>query len=117
MSLRRSTMPLPAMVRAAFRLHVEIVVRKGWSGTPMGIRKLVPAASCRELKDALRGHVYQHQGRFCNQMDALGFEMSWSDTKASWVVHDRLSVLTPKQKAVVTEQATWLSKNDYRTRK
>jgi len=45
-----------------------------------------PGITVRELKDKLRGYVYQDQKKFCDQIDFCGLQLTWSMKYNAYVV-------------------------------
>lgn len=69
-------------IRAHFK--TRIAIREGSVD-----ERIIALATVGELKSLLHGQVYQNQTRFCEQMDCLGFAMSYCHPFQAWVVHDR----------------------------
>jgi hypothetical protein len=48
----------------------------------------VQGITVRELKDRLRGVVYQSQPKFVEQIGAIGFKLTWSMAYNALIVHE-----------------------------
>lgn len=73
--------------------HVRVhMTDKADLWTPKGSKIVVTAITCHKLKTLMRGWVYQDQARFCDQILALGFAISWCKSLDAWVVHDKIVI-------------------------